>query len=802
MLLSLQWVRDFVPVDMPVSLLADRLTMAGIEVDEIIDTASSWNNVVIGEIIEINPHPNADRLSLTRVRAGESVYPVVCGAPNIAAGQKVPLALSGAVLPSGMTVKPSRIRGERSEGMICSEVELGIGSDTSGIMVLDDHLASGSSFSDALGLGDTVLSLGITPNRPDCFSIVGLAREMAALFDLPFTVPPSTLHENGQATEDTIRVRILDPDLCPRYACRYISGVSIQPSPLWMRRRLENSGMRSINNVVDITNYVLLEWGQPLHAFDYAAISGSEIIVRRAKPGETFVTLDGIERQSDSDVLYICDSDSPVALGGIMGGMNSGITEDTTSVLIESAYFDPQSIAGSCEFLKLSTDASERFKKGIDIQSVTTALDRAAFLMTEYAGGTTARGILDIYPEQLPSPKTVSIPAATVNRSIGIDLDADTMKSILNRLFISTAVTDDTLLAAPPSFRADIQQPVDLVEEIARVYGYENIPVTLPETSLNAVRTNSLRLVESAIRETLVSIGLHEVVNYSFFDPDILKHINFRESDYRLQPVALRNPLSSSQSVMRTTLIPSLIQNLSDNIHNGSENICIFEVSNVFLSQPDNAHPQETRRITGLLAGKLMPEQWNSEARDVDFFDCRGIVEMLLHRLRISTVRFQRCTSEPYLHPDAAVDVFIDKSSAGVLGEVHPDVRERFDIIKPVYIFDLDFNIISNYHVKHPVFKSFSRYPSVTRDIALVVDESRTSEELYTAISSYKNSLIADCSVFDVYTGEHMPPGKKSIAFRLKFQSDSRTLTDTEVNKIHDKILKYLHKAVGAELRS
>jgi len=802
MLLSINWLNDFISADIPVKDIADRLTMSGIEVEEIIEVGSQWNNIVVGEIMEISPHPNADKLSLTKVNTGGDIYSVVCGAPNISEGLKVPLALEGALLPNGIKIKRSKIRGEFSEGMICSETELDIGHNGNGIMSLQPDSKPGMPIAESLNLLDTILNICVTPNRPDCLSVIGLAREIAAIFKLPLLVPEIAVSETDRPIEDLISVEIEAPDLCPRYTARLVTDIIIRQSPLWMKRRLENCGIRSINNIVDITNYVLLEWGQPLHAFDSEMIKGNKIIVRKAKKAEKFITLDETERQLPENVLMICDGKRPVAIGGIMGGLNSGVSPKTSSVLLESAYFTPSSIAGSSKALKFKTESSQRFEKGVDINGVIPALNKAASLISQLSEGKVAKGFLDIFPNPPSESKPIMLSVTKINKTIGLELSKKEIKSILERLHIQIKEENsDTLHAVPPSFRYDICEPIDFIEEVVRIKGYEHIPVTYPKAALFSKPANKSLLLSSMIREIMISQGFYEVINYSFFSPSLLKYLNLAETDKRSNPVNILNPLSSSQSVMRTTILPSLLMNLKENQNNKIKTVKIFEISNVFFPKADGKPPVEIKKVSGLVSGLRYGEMWNLEQNEVDFYDIKGSIETLLKRLHISFYRFENDGREPYLHPKKMVSLFINDDYIGSIGEIHPDVLENFEIEGNACIFDLDFDLLASYYSEDVMFRPFSRHPAIYRDIALIIDENISAEKAYETIKSFKDKLICKISIFDCYFGKNIPSGKKSLGYRIKFQSTDRTLTDNEVNKIRDKLLSYLYSEIGAELR-
>ncbi len=803
MLLSINWLKDFIPAAIPATDIAEKLTMAGIEVEDIIQAGSRWNNVFVGDILEIAPHPNADKLSLAKVQCGSKIFSVVCGAPNISVGQKVPLALEGALLPNGLKIKRSKIRGQSSEGMICSEIELALGDDSSGIMVLPPETQSGLPFAESLNLYDTILDLGITPNRSDCLSVIGLAREISAIFKTPFVIPDCRLTEDGPPVEEMISVEIHAADLCPRYTARVLSDVSIQPSPLWMKTRLENCGIRAINNIVDITNYILLEWGQPLHAFDLNMINSDKIIVKRAEKGETFITLDETERILDTDMVMICDAATSVAIGGVMGGLHSGVSADTASILLESAYFTPASINKTSRTLNLKTESSQRFEKGIDIQGVAQASHRAALLMAQLSGGKISQGVLDIYPAALPQPKPIVLDMAKANKIIGFELSPNEAQDILERLSFQTTLHDNnTLATVPPGFRYDIAEPIDIIEEIARIKGYEHIPTTYPKACLSAKPESKAFLLASLMRNIMISLGFYEVINYSFFSPDCITGLKLSAKDPRCNPIHVLNPLSLSQSVMRTTILPSLLVNLKDNCNNKISNLKIFEIANIFLPATGGNQPDEIKMIAGLVSGLRYGQTWNLPQQETDFFDIKGMVETVLERLRIWPYLSKNDRHEPFLHPKKMLSYFVHNEYIGSIGELHPDILENFGIeCSSVCVFELNLDRIGSYFTDDVMFEPFSRFPAVYRDVALIVDQDIPAEKVYETIIAFKNKLICEVAFFDYYHGSTIPEGKKSLAYRIKFQSNERTLTDKEVNKIHENLLKHLSRSLGAELR-
>lgn len=802
MLLSLNWLKDFVEINTAVDELAHALTMAGIEVEEIIDIGAEWDNVIVAEIMAVAPHPNADKLSLTRVHTGTEELPVVCGAKNISKGLKIALARPGAKLPNGMEIKKSKIRGEISHGMICSEPELGLGSDATGIMPLAADLVPGTPLADALNLRDTVLDLGITPNRSDCLSISGIAREVSAIYDVPLTFPETAPPETGDPIENTIAVTVNIPDQCPRYAARLLTDVTIGQSPLWMRRRLENCGIRAINNVVDITNYILLEWGQPMHAFDLDHISDNRINVNPAAADEKFTTLDEIQRKVPEGAVMICDGKAAVAIGGIMGGLKSGISDKTTAVLLESAFFEPASIAKTSRTLNLKTEASLRFEKGIDINTVIPALDRAADLVSRLAQGTVAKGRIDIHSDPLKKPAPIKLDIARANQTLGLNLTGLEMERILKKLNMTIDdACPDTLQVTPPGYRYDMNLEIDLIEEIARIHGYDNIPVTFPKSALTARQTNPRVCFADRLKQLALSLGYSEVINYSFIAPEHLRAINTAPADPRTDPVLILNPLSADQSAMRTSLLPSLLLNLKHNNNNHISNVRFFEISNIFTKTSDGSGIIESKRIAGLLSGIRNTENWSVTNESTDFFDIKGTVETLLARLYIRDFTFSAETVEPYLHPSKSLDIYINGDKIGSFGEIHPDVIDNFELENSAFLFEMDFDLLLKNAATGPAYTPFSRNPAIYRDLALLVDRTVSADKIVQTIKAFNNRLISDIKIFDFYQGNNIEKDKKSLAFRIKFHSDQRTLTDKEVNKIRDKLVSYLYTELGAELR-
>ncbi len=801
MLLSTNWLKTFISEDIPVHDIAYKLTMAGLEVEEILSKGDRWENIFVGEIFDIKPHPNADKLSIVKVSMPEQLFSVVCGADNINTGQKIPLALPGAVVAGGFQIKKSKIRGETSEGMICSEPELELGDDSSGIMVLPQNAVPGTIISNALNLSDTILNINVTPNRPDCLSVLGIAREIAALFNVNIAMPDHKLLEGHRSVKDEVSVDIVEPGLCPRYCARIIDNIRIEQSPLWMRKRLEYCGIRPINNIVDITNFVLLEFGQPLHAFDFEKLTDRKIVVRTPNQGETLKTLDEVERTLPEDVLLICSSSEPVAIAGIMGGEESGITAKTNKILIESAYFSPRSIATSSRKLKLKTEASIRFEKGIDINAVIPSLNRASALISEITGVKPYKDIIDNYPNPSSSQKPVKVPVEKVNSVTGLSLTTDKVKKTLEKLnFKIIEKQSDIFNVTAPSYRQDISIFEDIVEEVARIEGYENIPTTYPEVSL-CFRANNMELkFASCLRSYFISQGFNETVNFSFYSPDMISIMKLPENDDRYRFVKILNPLSSSQSVLRTSIIPSLLVNLKDNMQLRNKTFKLFEIANVFYSKGTDSQPLEIKKIAGIMAGLKSEESWNKPGCPVGFFDIKGCLENLFSNINISYT-FSKSPVQPFLYPNKSLNILTNNKTTGFLGQIHPDIVEKHDIETDIFVFELDFINLFKHYSNKIEYRPFSRTPSVQRDIALVVDDDIDAATVFNTIKSFKNDLVTDVSFFDYYKGPNIDEHKKSLAYRLIFQSDDRTLTDSEVNSVMDKLIVYLQKKLKAELR-
>lgn len=802
MKVSLNWLRDYVDIQMDVKKLVHLLTMAGLEVESATPVGHEFEKVVVAEIESIQRHPNADRLSLVRVKTSTEKFPIVCGATNIREGQKVPLALVGAKLPNGIQIRRSKIRGEVSEGMLCSEIELGLGEDASGIMILDPDTPLGVNLGEALGLSDTVLDLSITPNRPDCLCVIGIAREIAALTGEPLRYPNLTLTDGGDEIEQRTSVTLYDADLCPRYVARLIEGVTIGPSPHWMRSRLEKVGIRPINNVVDVTNYVMMEYGQPLHAFDFELLEEGRIVVRRARRGETFVTLDGVERVLDEEMLVICDGVKPVAIAGVMGGLNSEIRTQTRSVLLESAYFLPRNNRQTSKKLGLETEASYRFGRGIDHGGCLKAANRAAALIQQLSGGRIIEGALDVYPQPI-HPARISLSLPNVNRILGMEIPAQKVTTYLKRLEMEVQEEGGgKWVVIPPTFRSDLEREIDLIEELARLEGYEKIPVTLPSGPPSSEGLDQGLVLEQRAKDILLQHGYYEVITYSFTSPSSLDGLNLPPDDPRREFLPLLNPLSQETSVLRTSLIPGLIEVARHNLSHQNRNLKLFELKKVYLQEKGEKLPREVKYLAGLAMGMSHEPHWASSVREIDFYDLKGCLEDLFVSLQIRGISFQRAEGVPYLHPGKASTILLMGEAIGVVGEIHPETLTYYDLPLKAYLFEIDFDRMVKGVGEKKRFQPLPKFPSVFRDLSLVVEEDLEVGEVEQAIRSLEEPFIGEIKLFDLYRGAPIPQGKKSISYRIRYQASDRTLTDEEVNRAHEKVIMRLKEIFKAELRS
>ncbi|MBW7956969.1 MAG: phenylalanine--tRNA ligase subunit beta [Deltaproteobacteria bacterium] len=793
MLFSYNWLKEYLEGAPPARELAERLTMTGTEIESVTEIGAGFTNVVTAQVLECEKHPNADKLSLCKVRTDKEELSIVCGAKNMKPGDKVALALPGAELPGGFKIKKSKIRGVESQGMMCSEVELGLKDTSEGIMILPEDAPLGVDFRTILG-ADFMMEAGITPNRADLLSIRGMAREAAAVTGAAFKDKEFKVDEAGRPIGECASVSIEKDAPCRRYAARVVEGVQIGPSPDDIKARLEAHGVRSINNVVDVTNLVLLETGQPLHAFDLDKLNGAVINVRPAREGETIETIDGKTRNLDASMLVIADSKGPVALAGVMGGSGSEVTGSTKRILIESAWFEPSSVRRASRKHALSTESSYRFERGVDIEGVTRALDMAASLVLKLAGGQAAKGSIDIYPGKY-APAGITFRTERASRILGVGVRTEEALNILGRLGISARETSPGVIsAAPPSYRMDLTTEIDLMEEVARIFGYNNIPTTLPIAAVSPGETGEPTALRRSIRSLLSGSGFTEVMNYSFISRDLFA----MAGGEAVKGVELLNPLTEEQTVMRTGLIPSLLENMARNLAWKREDLRIFEIAPAFV--PGDGLPGETWKIAGLLYGNRYEPGWSYPKDTVDFFDVKGVIERMLEGLGVEGARFE-AAGHPLLHPGKTAALKISGKHAGILGELHPDLWGRYGLRKPAYVFELEIEPIEKSSGKGKKYRELPRFPESARDIAFILSEDVPFGDIYEAIRKIDLKTIETVELFDVYYGRNIPSGTRSLAVRVTYRSRERTLTDQEVEDTHGKVLKMLSERFKAEIR-
>ncbi len=817
MLVSLKWLKELVEIPLTAEELADRFDMTGTAVEAVHTAGEALEGVIVGQILTKDRHPDADTLWVTTVDiGGEEALQIVCGAQNFEAGDKVPVAVVGATLPNGMTIKKAKLRGVESRGMNCSAAELGLGADQSGLLILPEDAPVGTPFAEYRGLADRLFELEITPNRPDCLSVTGVARETGAVLRTSASVPASTPQESGAPAADEVSVQIEEPELCARYTARLIRGVKVGPSPEWLAQRIIASGGRPLNNVVDITNYVMFELGQPLHAFDGDLLARDPegrvaIGVRLAREGETLRTLDGEDRALAFDTLLITDPSGPVALAGVMGGEATEVHDGTVNVLLESARFDPASISRTSRRLGLISEASIRFERGVDRTASAAASDRAAALIADICGGEVAPGVVDTYPLP-PEPLQLELRMARLNAFLGTELGVEEVFDILARLGFLVALESsagtpegaEVLSVKVPAFRPDVEREVDVMEEVVRVWGMENVASTLPSAG-RAGGLTSDQAWRERIGGNLRGLGLNETMTYAFADPSDLERIGL-ELDDNERHVELLNPMSVEQAVLRRTLLPGLLKSVSYNQRRGVPDVHLYEEGSVFLATEGKKQPRERTMVAGVLAGRWQRPVWNDPAATpsapahLDFFDGKGVIEELADSLGIQKLRF-RVTEKPWLQPGRSAEVLIGSDAAGWLGEVHPRVLDAYDCEGSVTAFELSLAVLLRSASAHRPFVDVPRFPAVELDVALLVPEEVTAERVTQAIVSAGGNLLESARLFDVYRGKGVPEGRKSMAFALTYRRPDRTLTAEEVEQAHDRLLRKVTGAVGGELR-
>lgn len=795
MLVPLKWLRDYVDIDRETQEFADMMTMTGSKVEKVEFFGKETNGVEVCKILEIEQHPDADRLKVTKVEVADGqILQIVTNATNINVGDYVPVARIGAVLPGDFKIKKGKLRGVLSEGMFCGAEELTIPSQyveehkKDGIYILDhqDSFELGMDVREALGINDALIEFEITSNRPDCRSIIGIAREAAVTLGKELKYPQITVNGSDEEMKFEIDVQT---ELCKRYCGKVIKDVKVGPSPYWMQRRLIEAGMRPINNIVDITNYVMLELGQPLHAFDLEDIKYDKMIVKLAQEGEKFTTLDGVQRTLISDMLVIGNQDKTLDLAGIMGGENSEVKDNTTSIFLEGASFAKENIRATSKKLGLRTEASSRFEKGIDVNLTEAAVNRACQLIEELGCGTVLNGMLDYYPKKEEVQKITANPER-INKLLGVNVPMDQFINILERLeFKCNLISSDKLELEVPSFRLDICEDADILEEVARIYGYENIPsATLEGNATAGVKTNKQKFMDN-VKSNSIAVGLNEILTYSFVSPRGVDKLNLAEDDERREFVKIINPLGEETSVMRTTLIPNMLDVISTNLSHKVEEVYAFECGNTF--RPQEGLPVETKKLSIGMYGK-----------EVDFFSIKGAVETILTNVGFDGYEVEPETKNLTFHPGRCAKLVYNNICIGTFGELHPDVLENYDLNQRVYVAEIDIDLVFENLNNSKVYNPLPKYPATTRDIALLVKDEVFVKQIEDIIKANGSDILESYQLFDVYKGAQIEEGHKSIAYSITYRSKDKTLTDEDVAKVHDKIVSELSEKLNANLRS
>ncbi len=798
MLFTLNWLDEFVDCrDLSPEEVAHRLTMAGLEVEGVSYLGEGLDQVVTGRILAVREHPQEKRWKVCRITVGDQEIQVVSGAPYLEEGLNVLVALPGARLPNGTVVETVELKGVESQANLVSEIELDLAEEeeVETVIFLDEDVKPGQQAVSLLSMDDYILETSPTPNRPDCLGVLGVARELAVLLDRPLKEPQVSFPEEGPPIEDLVDVDIRDPDLCPRYCARYVEGIKVGPSPLPMKVRLKAAGIRSISNVVDVTNYVLVELGHPLHAFDYDDLRGHRIVVRRAKEGEILVTLDGNVRELEPDMLLIADAERGVALAGIMGGANSEVRRRSERILIESAFFEPTSIRRTAKRLGISTEASKRFERGADIEGLVLALDRTTQLILEVAGGKVARGMVDAYPQPY-QPRKLTLSLEGLESFLGTPVPHQEAERILKGLGFAPRKKVGQLEVTVPPYRAfDVTREVDLVEEVARIYGYHNIPSTMPSGPLPRERVESQRSLIMEAQAVLSGLGLVEVINYSFIHPPALEAMGFGEDDVRSRAVSILNPLSEEMSVMRTTLLPGLLATAQANEKVQVRDMALFEVGRVFLKEGEGVR-EELR--AALLAMGRRGAAWDDKGREYDFFFVKGVVEELVKRLTGKGIALEPW-DEPYLHPGRRARILLNGKEMGFIGEIHPRLARRYRFSGRCYVAELSLEALAGGREK--VFEPLPRFPGTTRDLSMVAPYSLTHAEILATMEELAPDLLRDIRLIDLYTGPPIEEGKRSLTYSLLYRAEDRTLTDQEVEEVHSRLVEELEERLPIKVR-
>ena len=793
---SLQWMNEYVPLDLnrPAQELADELTQAGIPVEEVLSMDPGLKKIYTGKIVEITKHPDADKLQVCQVQClsedGEEVTKqIVTAATNVAVGQIVPVAYHKSSLADGTEIKKGKLRGVVSEGMFCSVAEFGISSDlvrpeeSQGIYIFPEGTPIGLDIKEALMLDDTVYEFELTANRADCFSMVGLSREFGIMTNQKALFPVIMVNENGESIEGKASVAIEAHDLCTRFTSRLVTNVTIEPSPLWMQNRLRNSGIRPINNVVDVTNYVMLELGQPMHAYDYDCVADHTLIARRAKAGETLTTLDGNERELNESMLIIADTKGPIGVAGVMGGLTSEVTDKTTNVLFEAAVFNGPSIRRTSKALGMRSEASGRFERGVNHKYTAYAIDRAAQLLQQICPSCKVSvGVIDVYPEPVEQ-RTVTFTAEQINDYLGTSIEKDRMVDILTKLEFGITESGDTIEALVPTWRDDVTVMPDIAEEVARIVSYDNIEPTIPVAVLSSGGMTPKKALTKDVTHYLAHAGLSQIITFSFMHKDGLTNMMLPEGDSRYTAIPILNPISEEFPYMRTTLVPAVIEAAKRNIAQQNKDLWLFETANVYEPKalPLTEVPHERPMACGIMMGKVTEAAWNQAQRDTDFYDVKGVVDGLLAKLGLTQYDIQP-SSESYYHPGVSAHYTVNGVTIANYGELHPQVVKNFDLSGKVYMFEIDLEAVLSITVPPFRYQSFSKFPGTSRDLAIVAPVSVTSGDIVALIKEHGGEYLESVSIFDVYEGEHIEAGYRSLAYNLQFRSMEGTLNDEDID--------------------
>ncbi len=799
MKVSLNWLNDYIDIkNIPASEIAEKLSKCGLEVEEMVDNFAKYDKIVVGYVKDCVKHPNADKLSVCVVTDGTDDFTVVCGAPNVKAGQKVAFAKLGAIIPNGnFEIKKAKIRGQESFGMICAEDELGLSEDHSGIMVLNDDAVLGMPIAEALSIGDVEIEISITPNRSDALSHFGVARDLAALYNLEFKRPEFETTVCDKKTGDVAKVFVEDSDLCPRYVAKVVEGITIKESPDWLKNRLKAVGLRPINNVVDVTNYILYEIGQPLHAFDLKMLEDRTIIVRRAGETNKIVTLDSKERNLLPNDLLICDKVKPVAVAGVMGGENSEVTENTTDVLIESAYFNPSSIRKTSKKLGLSSDSSYRFERGCDPNITKYAAERAAYLIKQVAGGTILDGVIDVYPVKI-EPKTTFLRYNRLNKILGFEIEKEKADSILTKLgFIITEKTEDKITVEIPTYRPDVEREIDLIEEVGRIFGYDNIP-TIEKISVILDEKIDQSAFNDNLRTLMCGAGFYEIVTNSLLNESVSNKFG--------KPIKMFNPLSAEMSHLRPTLLPGGLYTVANNLKVRQKNLKLFEIGHVFERLHDGELKSfddftEYDKINLLLTGKSFDSVWYSKDKNYDIYDLKGYVKQIFSKISLDIFKNDLYYFTNELNWEYGFKIEVNGTVLGIGGKIKKEILNRFEIDQEVYNFEINLDLIKNINKKGRNFKELNKFPSVLRDFAFVLNKNIEYIAVIETIFKGSSKLLKDVKLFDIFESDALGENKRSLAFQLEYYNEERTLTEDEVEKDFWKTIEFVKKELNAELR-